>query len=202
MQLTLKKETKIKPPQPKYVLNLANFDKKQMNPVRFILLLILVIAAVVAFAKFAVIDRFVALERATSEAASLQAQIDENYARIQELQGVSDEYAHYTFSGMTADELGLVSRVEVMDMINRLIVPYANLNSWTLQGNTLTMTVNNTSLGRVNQIIAMINAEPIVNYSFVQTAATENSEDMTSDVTAQITVYLQIPEEQEEEVQG
>ena len=199
MQLSLKKETKIKPPQPKYVLNLANFDKKEINPVKLIILLVLVVLVVAAFAKFAVFDRFIALEKATSKAAALQAQLDENYAKIQELQGVTEEYAHYTYSGMTSDELALVSREDVMDMINRLIVPYASLNSWSLQGNTLTMTIYNTTLSRVNQIVASINAEPMVNYSFVQTAATNSSRDaeLSDEVTAQLTVYLQIPAEQE-----
>ena len=195
MQLSLKKPGKAKAVQPKYVLNLAEYDKKKMGTLRFLILLVIILLVVVAFAKFAVIDRFAALDQARAEADSLKQQIDANYAKIQELQGVTEEYAHYTFSGMDADELSLVSRVDVMDMINRLIIPYASVSSWNLQGNTLNMTIARTTLARVNRIVASINAESIVNYSYVQTAATENSDD--SEVTAQLTVYLQIPEGEE-----
>lgn len=196
MQLTLsKKEKKLKPPQPKYVLNLANYDKKKVNVPLSIGITLLVILAIAAFAKFAVFDRFAALDKAQAQAASLQAQIDSNYRQIQELSGVTEEYAHYTYSGMSADELALVSRVDIMDMISRLVVPYATVNSWSLQGNTLTMSINNTTLARINQIVASVNAEPIVNYSFMQTAATENGKEILpgSEVSAQLTVYLQIP---------
>lgn len=201
MQLTLKKQDKIKPLQPKKVLNLADFDKQQISIPLFIGVLILIFAAVLAFAKFAVIDRFAELDRAEGEAAALQRQIDSNYERIRELQGITDEYAHYTFSGMTADELSLVSRVDAMEMINRLILPYASVSNWSLQGNTLNMTIYNTTLASVNQIVSAINADPIVNYSFVQTAATNNSAELLpgSEVTAQLTVYLQIPPTEESE---
>lgn len=200
MQLTLKKKSKDKPLQPKYILNLADYNKKPLNMTRFILLLILIVIAAVAFGKFAVLDRFVALDQARSEAASLQAQIDANYAQLQEMEGVTEEYAHYTFSGMTEDELSLVSRVDVMSMIDRLVLPYASVSTWTLQGNTLNMTIYNTSLNRVNSIVASINQEPIVNYSFVQTAATDSSSEYRgADVSAQITVYLQIPEDKKED---
>ncbi len=196
MQLTLKKEKPLKPLEPKHILNLANYDKKKLSLPKFILILVLILAAVVLFAKFLVIDRFVELDRTQAEASALQSQINANYAQIRELSGVTEEYAHYTYSGMTADELALVSRVDVMDMIGRVILPYASVSSWTLQGNTLVMSVYNTTLNRLNQIVSVVNQEPIVNYSFMQSAATVNSRDeiLSSEVAAQLTVYLQIPD--------
>lgn len=199
MQLTLKKEKELKPLPPKYVLNLANYDKKKVSLPVFILTAVIIIVAVAAFAKFAVFDRFAALDKAQAEASSLKSQIDRNYAQIRELSGITEEYAHYTYSGMTADELALVSRVDVMEMISRVILPYASVNSWTLKGNTLNMTVYNTTLNLVNSVVASINAEPIVNYCYVQTAATGSSQALAEEVTAQLTVYLQIPQETQEQ---
>ena len=201
MQLTLKKQDKpLKPIPPKKVFNLAEFDKKKVSIPVVIAIFIVVLVVIFAFAKFAVIDRFAELDRAQAEAASLQAKIDANYAKISELQGITDEYAHYTYPGMTPDELALVSRVDVMDLISRDVLPYASLSNWTLQGNTLNMTIYNTTLASVNQIVAYINTESIVNYSFVQTAATDNYAEVLpgSEVTAQITIYLQIPPLEEE----
>lgn len=194
--------TKIKAPRPKYYLNLAGYNKKQVNPVKFGIIVAIVAILIILFAKFLVFDRFAELQRAESEAASLKSQIDANYAKIKELDGLSDEYAHYTFSGMSEDEMALVSRVDVMEMINRLIVPHATVSSWSLQGNTLSLTVNDTTLSMANHMVANMGAEPIVNYSFVQTAATDGSQELTpgSVVTAQITAYLQVPEGTGEEV--
>lgn len=202
LNFSLKKPTKVKAPRPKYYLNLAGYNKKEGSLLKFIIIVAVIVIAVVVLAKFLVFDRFAELERAQAEAASLQAQIDANYAEIQKLDGLSDEYAHYTYSGMTEDEMALVSRTDVLDLISRLVVPYATIASWSLQGNTLTMTINDTTLNKANQIVAQMGSEPIVNYAFVQTAATDGSQEILpgSVVSAQLTAYLQVPEGEEVKV--
>lgn len=201
MKLTLKKTPKakpIKPIKPKHVFNLANYNKKPTNYPALIIGLVIVLAAAFAIGKFAVVDRFAALDKANAEAAALQAQIDSNYAQIESMDGVTEVYAHYTYSGMTADELALVSRSDVMNMISSVVLPNADVTSWTLQGNTLTMRIDNTTLANVNQIVALMETQDIVNYSFVQTAASTTNKDTSEYVSAQITVYLQMPVTEEQ----
>lgn len=192
MQLSLKKAGKQKRLEPKYIFNLAQFEKESMGAPKLAIVLVLIVAAIVLIGKFGVLDRFNALHQKETEASDLQQKVDEVHAEIAELQGVTDEYAHYTTDGMEEEELSLVNRVDVMNLINRLVLPHASVGSWSLQGNTLVLTITNTTLSWVNRIVQEFNMEEMVNYCFVQTAATEAT--AAKDLTAQLTAYLQDPE--------
>ena len=196
LNLSLKKSGKQKKLEPKYIFNLAQFEGESMGTPKVAIIAIVIIAIVVLVGKFGVLDRFNALHQKEQEAADLQQRVEDLHAQINELQGITDEYAHYTMDGMEEEELSLVNRVDVMGMISRLVVPYATVDSWKLQGNTLVLGISNTVLSRVNRIVQELNMEEMVNYCFVQTAATENT--AATDLKAQITAYLQNPEPAEE----
>ena len=193
LNLSLKKGGKQKRLEPKYIFNLAQFEGESMGSPKMIILVVVIVAIVVLVGKFGVLDRFNALHQKEAEAQDLQQKVEDVHAQIAELQGVTDEYAHYTMDGMEEEELILVNRVDVMGMISRLVLPHATVDSWKLTGNTLVLTISNTLLSRANQIVQAFNTEEMVNFCFMQTAATENT--AATDLTAQITAYLQNPEQ-------
>ena len=86
-------------------INLAEIGVKKKNtPVAVAALVILLVAAAVA-AKFGIVDRVIAVEQARSELNTLRVQIATTKSNINSYGELAEKYAHYTYSGMTPEEL-------------------------------------------------------------------------------------------------
>ena len=110
---------------------------------------------------------------------------------------LAEEYAHYTYSGMTEEELNRVNRVDAIALINRIVLPKAVVNSWTIQGNEMSLIIGDNTLQNINLIVQALEKDELVDFCIVTNAATEEtlrssslSGSTTERVTAKITVYL------------
>lgn len=160
------------------------------------IIVILLVAA--AIAKFAVIDRLDEVNVARSEASVVQSQLDLCKARIESYGELNEQYAHYTYSGMTAEEMDRVDRVTIMDLIERTLSRSVEVPSWFIKGNVLTLNVEGKNLKRINDTVQKLQDDPLVDYCVVnaaQTGVNARSENKDEMVTANIFVYLKNPEE-------
>ncbi len=185
----------------KRTINLATVGEKPVNPFIAVPAIVLIVVAAALFSKIAVIDRMVKVSQAQAEVSYLQSQIDAGYERIESFGELVEEYAHYTYSGMTEEELQRVDRDDVMEMLQRVVLPEAQVETWTLVGNELNLPITDTTLQKINLLVQQLNQEPMVDFCTVSTAATNdrNGSQVVSDanarVTAQVTVYLKQVEE-------
>lgn len=196
-------------------INLAEVGIKKVNVRGVAVGFILIVLLSSLFGKFLVADRLAAMMRADGDVARLQMQLDQAYARNGSYEGLEDEYAHYTFSGMTEEELSLVNRSPVIRMIENEFNTEEAQNSWTLSGNILTITVTGRNLQEVNVLARRLEAYDIVNTCIVTNAVKEDAgktgqsanirnatgaaaEADNTIVRANIIAYLQEPEEDEE----
>ena len=177
-------------------INFASVGEKPIRYGLLIPLLIVVIAAAVLLAKFAVIDRLNALADERAEAARLRQEIADGYRKIDSYGELTEQYAHYTFSDMTEEELTRASRLEVVDLISRVVLPSADISAWEVKGNELTLTLTGNTLQEINLIAQSLEKEEIVDFCTVTTAATRDNQYFRvvdpndSRVTARIVVYL------------
>ena len=181
-------------------INLAATEEKKVNLKIGIPAIILILAAAVAFSKFAVVDRLVAVSRAEAQVASLRSELNMAYDRLNSFGELTEIYAHYTYSGMTKEEVSRADRVSAIEMIRRLILPRGQVNSWTLSGNVLTVNMVCDNLQVVNRTVQDIESDEHVNFCTVNTAATTDrtryvDDEFNTAVTARITVYLNSAEE-------
>lgn len=169
----------------KISINMARLHEKRV-PIGAVLaaILALVIGAAL-FGKFAVYDLLQDAKRARQEVETVQAQLAMGYDKIESFGEINDIYAHYTTSGMTDDELSSPDRLEVMEMIQRVIMPRTPLETWSLSGNQVTMSIKGATLEAINDTAKAIRAEEMVDYCNVNTAATGNDT-----VTANIVIHL------------
>ncbi len=168
------KLTKIKAVQgrlpAKKSINLATVDEKKLNIPASFGGIVLVILAAILFSKVLVIDRLAELSRYQGEAATLQTQVDQCYARLEELVGVENEYAHYTLEAMTEEELTRCDRVAIVKMMREIVFDNYGYIGWSVSGNTLTMQLTGDSLQSINEISKEIEKSPIVNFCTVSRA--------------------------------
>ena len=177
-------------------INLANQGEEKLNVGLAIpsILLILVIAA--AFSKFLVIDRMAEVTAAQRVVYELQAKLDAGYEELADFDDLSDLYAHYTYSGFTKEELNRTDRVDVLNLIRNMILPYAEVSSWSLTGNQLTVNMTGESLQQINLIVQQLEQQDLVDFCTVNTANTDDNTrgNRTSEefsvVKARVLVYL------------
>lgn len=181
----------------KRTINLAGAGEKPMNLKIAIPAIILIVLAAALFSKFGVVDRLIAVSRAQGEASKVRQELEQAYAKMASYGELTEKYAHYTYSGMTAEELSRADRIEVIDMISRVIMPQATVDNWTVNGNTLTISITGSTLQEINEIAQQLEAEEIVDFCTVTTAATNDVYTTSSDyvrsdivVTARVIVYL------------
>ncbi len=219
-----KKSGRVKLPD-KRTINLATVGVTRINPLQALpgILIVLVLAA--AFSKFAVVDRLTVMYAAEAGAVQAEQQLKAAYKKLDSFGELESEYAHYTYTGMTDEELSLANRADVISLVERVVLPSDLTISWSLTGNKLSLTVTAETLQDINLLVQEIENDPLVSYCTVvsakhdeeketntatvltmsetedETSVAESDTVVTSTfVKASITVYLHsIPEEEEVE---
>ena len=120
-------------------INLAMTDEKPVNLKVGIPAFILILVAAFAFGKFAVADRLLEVSRAEAEVAALRSELNAAYDRLNSFGELTEIYAHYTYSGMTQEEISRADRASAIALIRRVILPRGQVSNWTLSGNVLTL---------------------------------------------------------------
>ena len=99
---------------------------------------------------------------------------------------------------MTEEELGRVDRVAVLELLERVVYPRTEIDSWSLEENRLTLSITGRTLQEINETVQLLLDEELVSYCEVNTASTEakntKSETLPDTVTANVMVYLSKPE--------
>lgn len=180
----------------KRTINLAVVGEKPLNMLVAVPAIVVIILAAALVSKFTVVDRLMAVNRAQAEVAALQADVDAGYEAIADYGDLVDEYAHYTLSGMTEEELQTVDRSAIISMLQRVVLQQAEVGSWTITGNRLELPITGATLQQINMIVQQLEEEDMVDFCTVSTAATSDSDNgrkvisANSVVTAQVIVYL------------
>ena len=180
----------------KRTINLASLGEKPMNMAIAVPAVVLIVVAAVLFSKFLVIDRLAEVAAAQRQVAELRAQLDAGYEELAGFDELNELYAHYTYSGMTQEELTRTDRAEVLDLIQRVVIPRVELGEWSLTGNQLSLSVTGVSLQDINLLVQELEEDGLVNYCSVTTAVRNdyvwvNGELIDDDdVNARVVVYL------------
>lgn len=159
----------------KRTINLATIGEKPMRVGLAIPAILLILVAAAAFSKFLVIDRFAEVTAAQHVVYELQSQIDAGYEELADFDDLSNLYAHYTYSGFTNEELTRTDRVDVLALIRESIIPYAEISSWSLSGNQLTINMSGESLQQINLIVQQLESRDLVDFCTVNTANTNDN---------------------------
>ena len=155
-----------------------------------------IVVAAGIIGKVAVADRLVKMSEEESMVSELQKQVDDIKAYIDSFGDLQDTYAHYTYQGLTADELSYLNRPDVLHLMKDVIFPKVTVSSWSVSGNQLTLPVTGENLSDINSLVQLLEKESIVDYCNVMTAMTDGSSEeqvQPDKVTGQIVIYLLDP---------
>ena len=145
----------------------------------------------------------------------MESELQAAYDKIDSYSDMEEKYAHYTYSGMTPDEMALQDRVAVVELINKYILTKAEVGAWTITGNEVNIPITGVSFQEVGAIAAELEKDDMVDHCEVVAAMTNdngnvyNSSSSTitavngvGGATAQVTIYLNDVGEETTESEG
>lgn len=177
----------------KQYLNLAVKEKKQIDPRIAIPAIILIIIAALAFAKFAVIDRFAKVDKANRELADYKVQLSVANAQLQDYDKVLEEYQKYSVNWMDDVEKNLVMKTDMIELINSEILLNSETRSLAVSGNTISAQLVGLSLTETSRLVDRLYARDDVADVQVFSATTEEAVD--NEVIVSLLVTMKIEEE-------
>lgn len=102
-------------------INLVLVDENKINPFKAILGILLIVLVAGAFGKFLVYDRLMSVSNVTAEVRQMRDTLDALQDSVEGYGELEEEYAHYTYDGMTEEELGLVNRKQVGELVKAIM---------------------------------------------------------------------------------
>lgn len=207
---------KIKPSYPtKDKINFAEIDVTPMKIEVMVPAIVAIIIVACLLSKFLVVDRLIAYNNQVAEVTSMESELQAAYDKIDSYSDMEEKYAHYTYSGMTPDEMALQDRVAVVELINKYILTKAEVGAWTITGNEVNIPITGVSFQEVGAIAAELEKDDMVDHCEVVAAMTNdngnvyNSSSSTitavngvGGATAQVTIYLNDVGEETTESEG
>ncbi len=179
----------------KTYINLVAVTNPRINWVLAVPLMVLVVVAVACFAKLAVWDRVNMQQREARELSEVRSALEAEYRYLENYDAVAEEYAHYTYSGMTTAERERADRLDVMELLRRIVLPRTTLDNWSVSENTVTLSIRALSLEDVNMLVQLLLSEPMVDYCDISTANSDRDtvsteENDSKEVSAVLTVMV------------
>ena len=154
----------------KQTINMAVVGYKPHKPYIIIPVILVILAVLAAACKFGILDRLDEVNKAEAEVAQRQTMLNLSKAKLASYDDVIEKYAHYTYSGMTEEELNRVDRSKIISLLQDEVIPNVILENWSLAGNQLTMNILAPTLQDVNLLIQQLNQCEIVDFSTVRSA--------------------------------
>ncbi len=167
-------------------INMAVVGQKKTKISTAILAVILIIVAAAAISKFLVMDRLAEVDREQKKVRDLRTQLSEANAKLDSFGELKEKYAHYTFADMTSEELKRVERSDVVELIERVVLPAAELKSWTVKQNELTLNVTLDTLQDTNMLAQVLSEEAMVDFATVKNAVTNEIKKNEAPIIAEV----------------
>lgn len=175
----------------KRTINLAANLEQKTNIFIAIPAIILIIVAAAIVSKFFVVDRYAKLHAAQSEVAYMQGQVDLLNNEYSKMGEIADLYAHYTYSGLTEEELTYFNREAVVSLVDMEIMKDVTVGNWRLQGNVLSIPMQAPTLETIKNVVNKMESQDLVEFCLVNNAITTDATDESPEyVTANLTIYL------------
>ena len=168
-------------------MNLAQAENGSMNRVFGAIALIAIIACVLIFAKFFVVDPVYKALSANAKVSSMRAELTTLNSQVEALGEVTDKYAHYIVSDWTDDENALVDREQALALLKSTVMDLGTSRTLSMTGNEAMVVVTGADMTTISNTVATLEASPLIKYVTVSTAS-DNTSSTKSTTSATLTI--------------
>lgn len=167
----------------KHSVNLLVREKTLASPSRLIPILLAIFCGAGVFAKFCVISRLNRVNAAEAELRQLAGDLDGIKASYSDYSEVLAEYNRYTYRDF---DLTVPDCLDVLELLERDVFSECTVESLSLNGRTLYLTVSGVTLEQTSCILASLEADVLVDDVIMSTATNSDN----SGIVASMTVTL------------
>ena len=160
----------------KQSMNLAVFEKKQVNPVRILVTVLVLVLVFVVVGKFGIVDRYEKVDQARSAMQEQQDLYNALLIANAEYNDVLLEFNKYSFGAMTDEERAVADRGEVLDLIEGYLVSAAQIENVSLTANELNVEMSGINLEKASSLMKNLMTDELVKNVTVSNANTKEDE--------------------------
>ena len=155
-----------------FVHHQSSFNPKKVIP---IILIVLIVAAV--FLKFGVLDMLDKKAAALADLDQKQQQLALVEAKLEGYDELAMEYGRYSYGWMNDTEVNMVSRMDVLNLIEKKISPKATIDNFAVNNNVLTLNIHGITLEEASRMVKSLEAAELVESASVYNAVAEAAEE-------------------------
>ena len=155
-----------------FVHHQSSINLKKLVPV---VLVILIVAAV--FVKFGVLDPLDKKTAALNELSLKQEQLAAVEAKLSGYDELAKEYGRYSYGWMNETEVNMVSRMDVLGLIESRIANKAIIDNIAVNNNVLTLNIHGITLEQASSMVKNLEASDLVESASVYNAVADNAEE-------------------------
>lgn len=175
----------------KKTLNLATKETTINSPSRVVPIFLILLVAIGAFTKFAVMDRLSEVTAARASLVVLETRLAEVEGANAANAAIEDEYNRYSYRGFTEEETSEVDRMEILDLLEGQLMTPAQVSNVSVMSNTMQINLSGVTLSQLSNMIGDLKACNIVYDVWVYTAGTQSQQRIgDKEVVATMTITL------------
>lgn len=160
----------------KKTMNFAHHESN-FNPKRFLIVALVLVAVIAIFAKVGILDQLEKKSDAYQELKDRQTQLAAIQKKLSGYKDLEKEYGRYSYGWMDDNEVSMVSRMDVLGLVEREIFPYAIVEDMAVNDNVLTLNVRDITLEQASEIIMSLEEDDLVKNAYLYYAEAEHAEE-------------------------
>lgn len=155
-----------------FVHHQSGINLKKLIPA---LVLVLIIAAL--FAKFAILDPLAKRDVALGELTDKQTQLALINCKLTGYEELAQQYGRYSYGWMNETEVNMVSRMDVLQLVEQEISTKAIIDNMAVNNNVLTLNIHGITLEQASTMVRSLEERGLVESAAVYNAVAEQAEE-------------------------
>ena len=155
-----------------FVHHQSGINLKKLIPA---LVLVLIIGAL--FAKFAILDPLAKRDVALGELTDKQTQLALINGKLTGYEELAQQYGRYSYGWMNETEVNMVSRMDVLQLVEQEIATKAIIDNIAVNNNVLTLNIHGITLEQASTMVRSLEDRGLVESAAVYNAVAEQAEE-------------------------
>ena len=172
----IKKNTKTAVLPTKKTMNFVHHTSS-FNPKKVLPLALVAIVAIAVFAKFGIMDQLDKKTAAYGELAMRQEQLAAVNTKLAGYDELAKQYGRYSYGWMSESEVNMVTRMDVLALVEEKIAPAAVIENIAVNANVLTMNIHGITLEQASAMVKSLEESEMVTSATVYNADAATAEE-------------------------
>ena len=155
-----------------FVHHQSSFDLKKVLPV-----LVVILAIGIVFAKVGILDPLAEKTAAYNELSLKQEQLAAINTKLTGYDELAREYGRYSYGWMDETEVNMVSRMDVLHLVEEEISSKAYIDNLAVNNNVLTLNIHGITLEQASAMVKSLEERGLVESAAVYNAVAEEAEE-------------------------